>query len=157
MVVDEQGRFLTQRSHPRMALIQPQLRSDDLVVRAPGMLALHLSLDTAEQPLRVQVWKDEVQAYDMGALAAQWFSDFLGQKVRLVRFDPDHPRVSSAKWTGEDTGYVQFGDGYALLVSTEAALADLNARLTAGGHGAVDWRRLRPNVVIDTAPGGEPI
>ncbi|MFT4191069.1 MAG: MOSC N-terminal beta barrel domain-containing protein [Comamonas sp.] len=157
MVVDAAGRFLTQRSAPRMALIQPQLRLDDLVVRVPGMLALHLSLDRAEAPCRVTVWKDEVAAYDMGALAAQWFSDFLGQPVRLVRFDPDQPRVSSAKWTGEDTGYVQFGDGYAVLVSTEAALAELNGRLAAAGHAAVDWRRFRPNVVIDARPGGEPV
>lgn len=157
MVVDQQGRFVTQRTHARLALVQPQLRSDDLVLRAPGMLALHLSLDTAEQPLRVTIWKDEVDAYDMGALAAQWFSDFLGRKVRLVRFDPDRPRVSSARWTGADTGYVQFGDGYAALVATEAALAGLNARLAAAGHGAVDWRRFRPNLVIDALPGGEAI
>lgn len=157
MVVDEQGRFVTQRTAPRMALIQPQLRRDDLVVRAPGMLALHLSLDTAEEPVRVQVWKDEAQAYDMGRLAAQWFSDFLGQTVRLVRFDPEQPRVSSPKWTGDDAGYVQFGDGYAVLVCTDAALTDLNRRLADGGHAPVDWRRFRPNVVIEALPGGEAI
>ena len=76
MVVDERGEFVTQRELPRMALIQPTLRTHDLVLRAPGMLALHLALDAVEAPCRVQVWDDTVAAYDMGDLAAQWFSDF---------------------------------------------------------------------------------
>eukprot|EP01030_Chromulinospumella_sphaerica_P019828 gene19828-19730_t len=48
MVVDAQGQFVTQRSLPRMALIRPQLKSDELVLRAPGMLALHVALDVVE-------------------------------------------------------------------------------------------------------------
>jgi uncharacterized protein YcbX len=52
---------------------------------------------------RARVWDDEVKAYDMGALAAQWFSDFLGQAARLVRFDPEQKRLSDkpgpAMWT----------------------------------------------------------
>lgn len=55
MVVDAQGQFLTQRSLPRMALIRPQLKSDELVLRAPGMLALHVALDVVEAP--TTAWK----------------------------------------------------------------------------------------------------
>ena len=106
MVVDAQGEFVSQRELPRMALIQPAFKLDQLVLRAPGMLALHLSLDGVEAPRRVRVWDDEVDAWDMGDLAAQWFSDFLGpdapadlKRLRLVRFDPDVRRLSSLKWT----------------------------------------------------------
>jgi uncharacterized protein YcbX len=91
MVVDEAGEFVSQRELPRMALIRPQLKLSEVVLRAPGMLALHLAIDTVEEPVRVRIWDDEVAAYDMGAVAAQWFSDFLGSKLRLVRFDPDGP------------------------------------------------------------------
>jgi uncharacterized protein YcbX len=91
MVVDEQGEFVSQRELPRMALITPKLRFHDVVLRAPGMLALHLAMDAVEEPVKVRVWDDEVDAYDMGGVAAQWFTDFLGQKLRLVRFDPDFP------------------------------------------------------------------
>ncbi|MFA7557969.1 MAG: MOSC domain-containing protein, partial [Hydrogenophaga sp.] len=77
MVVDAAGRFVTQRELPRMVLIQPAFRMGQLVLRAPGMLALHLSLEAAEFPRRVKVWNDEVDAWDMGDVAAQWFSDFL--------------------------------------------------------------------------------
>ena len=43
MVVDDKGEFLTQRELPRMALIQPTLKHYEMVLRAPGMLALHIS------------------------------------------------------------------------------------------------------------------
>jgi uncharacterized protein YcbX len=153
MVVDEHGEFVTQRELPRMALVRPQLRSQDMVLRAPGMLALHIALDQVQEPVRVKVWNDEVQAYDMGPVAAQWFSDFLGAKLRLVRFDPEHKRLSSARWTGGAEALNQFSDGYPLLVLSEASLAGLNDRLRGAGHAPVSMARFRPNIVLGAAPG----
>src|SRR5258705_2916777 len=63
MVVDAQGEFVTQRELPRMALVKPQLKLSEVVLRAPGMLALHLSVDTVEEPLQVKVWDDSVPAF----------------------------------------------------------------------------------------------
>ncbi|MFP5325821.1 MAG: MOSC domain-containing protein, partial [Gammaproteobacteria bacterium] len=79
MVVDAQGRFVSQREVPRMALVKVQLKLHEVVLRAPGMLALHLQIDEVEGPATVQVWDDRVPAFDMGPVAAQWFSDFLGR------------------------------------------------------------------------------
>ena len=149
MLVDEQGEFVTQRELPRLALIQPTLRHDDMVLRAPGMLALHLALDRAESELRVRVWDDWVPAWDMGALAAQWCSDFAGRPLRLVRFDPDYRRLSDSRWTGAHLGQTAFADGFALLVISTASLAELNRRLVERGEPSVDMRRFRPNIVLD--------
>lgn len=155
MVVDAQGEFVSQRELPRMALIQPSFRMGQLVLRAPGMLALHLALDAAESPMRVRVWDDEVEAYDMGDIAAQWFSDFLGpqapaslKRLRLVRFDPEVRRACDPAWTGGREAHTQFADGFGLLVTSEASLDGLNQRLQAGGRPAVDMRRFRPNIVL---------
>ncbi|MDR6858134.1 MOSC N-terminal beta barrel domain-containing protein [Variovorax guangxiensis] len=153
MVVDAEGEFVTQRELPRMALIRPQMKHSEMVLRAPGMLALHIAFDRVEQPVRVRVWKDEVAAYDMGDIAAQWFSDFLSQpgrpqKLRLVRFDPEQKRLSNMKWTGGAEAQNQFSDGYPLLVASEGSLAELNARLAAQGHAAVGIERFRPNIVL---------
>lgn len=148
MVVDAEGMFLTQRALPRMALIRPHLKSNELVLRAPGMLALHVSIDAVEAPATVTVWRDTVPAWDMGAVAAQWFTDFLGQPCRLVRFDPEHRRLSSLKWTGGVEALNQFSDGFPLLVASEASMAELNARLQAAGHAAVGIERFRANVVL---------
>ena len=153
MVVDENNAFLTQRDWPRLALIQPQLRSDDIVLRAPGMLALHLAIDQVEAAVKASVWGQEVAAYDMGATAAQWFSDFLGVKARLVRFDPEHKRASSMSWTGGLEALNQFSDGYPLLLTSEASLNGLNDKLRAAGQEAVTMARFRPNIVLGDAPG----
>ena len=154
MVVDEHGRFLTQRELPRMALIKPQLKHYEMVLRAPGMLALHVKLDEVEEPVRVQVWRDEVAAFDMGGVAAQWFSDFLGVKVRLVRFDPHHKRPSSRKWTGGLEASTQFSDGYAVLVISQASLDLFNRKLVDAGLEAVSMERFRPNIVLDSPETG---
>lgn len=155
MVVDARGEFVSQRELPRMALIQPRLRMGQLELRAPGMLTLHLALEAAEAPCRVRVWDDELPAYDMGDLAAQWFTDFLGPDLRpgmgplrLVRFDPEVRRLSPLAWTGGVEAPTTFSDGYALLVLSRAALDGLNARLQALGQPPVDARRLRPNLVL---------
>jgi len=152
MVVDTDGQFVTQRALPRMALIKPTLRASDMVLRAPGMLALHLRLDTVEAPCRVTVWDDRVAAYDMGDLAAQWFSDFLGQRLRLARFDPAERRLADARWTGPFEAETAFVDGFPLLVTSTASLAELNRRLLAAGHDAVAMQRFRPNIVLDGVP-----
>ena len=155
MVVDAHGVFLSQRELPRMALIQPQLKYHDMVLRAPGMLALHIALDQVEQPVRVKIWDDELKAYDMGPIAAQWFTDFLGVAARLVRFDPDEKRVSSLRWTGGVEALNQFGDGYPVLVISEASLAGLNEKLVAAGGAAVGMARFRPNIVLGSAASGQ--
>jgi len=149
MVVDAERHFVSQRELPRLALVQQTLKHTELVLRAPGMLALHLALDAVQEPCRVQVWKDEVAAYDMGDLAAQWFSDFLGQPVRLARFDPEQRRLSSREWTGELEAENAFTDGFPILVTSTASLAELNRRLVAAGQGTVTMARFRPNLVLD--------
>jgi len=153
MVVDENNTFLTQRELPRMALIQPKLRTDDIVLRAPGMLALHLAIDKVEAAVQASVWGQDVAAYDMGATAAQWVSDFLGVKARLVRFDPEHKRASSLSWTGGLEALNLFSDGYPLLLTSEASLNGLNDKLRAAGQEAVTMARFRPNIVLGDASG----
>jgi uncharacterized protein YcbX len=156
MVVDEDGEMLTQRELPALALVTASPRLGEVVLRAPGMLALHLRDDVVEAPCRVRVWDDEVPAFEMGALAAQWFSDYLAphlgrasKRLRLVRFDPDHPRLSPRRWTGAIDAPNLFSDGYPLLVASTASLDDLNRRLAERGAAPVTMQRFRPNLVLD--------
>jgi uncharacterized protein len=158
MVVDENSEYVTQRQLPRMCLIQPQLKSQEMVLRAPGMLALHISLDKVEHACRASLWGQDCAAYDMGDIAAQWLTDFLMQerptgmpahKLRMVRFDPEHQRLSNTTWTKGVEALNQFGDGYPVLVAGQGSLDDLNQRLSAQDHAAVTMQRFRPNVVLD--------
>ena len=153
MVISEDGQFLTQREHPRMALITPRLKSEVLELRAPGMLRLEIALglpDPAdERTLEVTVWDDTVLAYDCGDTCAAWFSNAIGTACRLVRFHATATRSASAKWTGGLPAPTLFSDGFPLLLVGSASLADLNGKLTAAGREPIPMNRFRPNLVID--------
>ncbi|MDQ2734100.1 MAG: MOSC N-terminal beta barrel domain-containing protein [Pseudomonadota bacterium] len=149
MVTDGDFKFVTQRELPRMALVQPTLKGDEMILRAPGMLALHVALERVEARCQARVWEDRVEAYDMGSLCAHWFSDFLGRPLRLVRFDPEQKRLADHRWTGPIDAETALQDGYPLLVASTASLAEVNRRLVVAGEEPVTMARFRPNIVLD--------
>jgi hypothetical protein len=151
MLVTEDGQFLTQREHPRMALVRPLPDGDKLRVHAPGMddLALPLAWDEAARKRTVRIWDDTVDAADCGDAAAAWFSAALDTPCRLVRFRRDVVRPTSTKWTNGVPAQTRFADGYPLLLIGQASLDDLNARLVAAGRHALPMDRFRPNLVVD--------
>lgn len=155
MVIDESGRFVTQRQTPRMALVETILTADWLELRAPDMEPL--SIPRFRQPgspfqptIPVTVWRHATEALDEGDRAAAWFSEFLEMRARLVRWDPTRRRLSSKEWTGSKEAENYFSDGYPFLVASEESLADLNQRIGGGSDLRMD--RFRPNLVI--AGGG---
>jgi uncharacterized protein YcbX len=146
MVVTPEGRFLTQRELPRLALITPVITNGTLQLQAPAAGRVAVALDAGAGPSRtVTVWNDTVLARDEGETAAQWLSDFLLRPVRLVRFDPAKRRVTDPAWSAGQPGESAFSDGYPVLVLSQASLADLNARLPR----ALPLDRFRPNLVLD--------
>jgi len=150
LVVDETGRFLTQRSHPRLALVVPALTATTLRLTAAGHGALEVprTAATPAPALAVTIWRSEhLPAEDCGDDAAHWFSDFLDQRCRLARIGPAFRRpVLKAAARPEDV--VNFADAVPFLALSEASLADLNDRLVAQGGEPVPMDRFRPNLVI---------
>jgi len=147
MVVDGDGRFLTQRKHPRMALVQLALAGDGYVVTRAGLPSLSLpSLTSTGARVEIEVWKHRGPAvrHDEGS---DWFTRALGQPAQLV-CTPDEivrPVTGDGARDGDE---VSFADGFPLLIATTASLADLNTR----SNFRTDVRRFRPNLVIDGAP-----
>lgn len=153
MLVDVDGNLLTQREIPAMALVVPRVAGATLAVDAPGLSTLHIPIALGAlaqaQTLDVRVWDDFVLAYDCGSEAAAWFSGFLGTACRPVRFHPHARRLASSKWTAGREVPTLFADGFPMLVTSVASLADLNQRLLAQGRAALPMNRFRPNLVID--------
>jgi hypothetical protein len=144
MLVDEKGRFLTQRQLSRMALIRPTLERDSLTLRAEGFTPLELPATLDDGPLRtVQVWEDQCVAVSAGADADKWLGNVLGQKIRLV-YMPDECERQVDETYARPGDITSFSDGFPLLLISEASLQDLNARLEL----PVPMRRFRPNLVI---------
>jgi len=148
MLVNEEGRFLTQRELPRMALVSTAVGGDRLILRAPGCAPLYVPLQpVGEATETVRVWRSVCRAGLAGAEADLWFGEFLGVSCRLV-FMPEETRraVNPDYRAGE--GIVSFADGYPLLLLGEASLHDLSSRLER----PVPTNRFRPNLVISGAP-----
>ncbi|MCW5549998.1 MAG: MOSC domain-containing protein [Opitutaceae bacterium] len=151
LVVDDRGRFLTQRALPRMALITTALTGGTLILRNPHHGSAAIGLDEPGAPVTVQIWRDTVEAVDCGVEIAVWLSDFLRQPCRLVRMGERHHR-SVHKAAARPGDQFAYADGAPLLVLSEASLAGLNDRLVARGEEPVPMDRFRPNLVIAGCP-----
>lgn len=149
MVVDRNGRFVTQRESPRLALID--IATDDAALRmsAPDVDPLEVPLGVSGELRDVEVWRSAVRGVDAGTAASAWLSAWLDADVRLVRFDRSLPRPCNPDYAGGTGAHTMFADGYPVLVIGSASLADLNARLASRGSPALPMSRFRPNLVLD--------
>ena len=153
MVVDGEGVFLSQRSHPRMATVWTELTDSALVLSAPDEQDLQVPLEPPPAPsMKVRVWNSICEAAPASREADWWLTQYLGMPVRLVYMPDDSVRHSNDKYAGPGKR-LGFADGYAYLVIGEASLADLNKRLAAKSHPALPMNRFRPNLVLS---GSEP-
>ena len=144
MLLDETGKFMSQRAHPRMALISTCLTDEHLFAAAPGMPDLRIPLRQENNNLiDVSVWGDENLGDLVGEEADRWFSEFLRFRCRLVRKPDDDPRLVDSRHarSGDQVG---FADGFAFLLISEASLEDLNGRL----QNPLPMNRFRPNFVV---------
>ncbi len=148
MVVDGDGRFVTQREHPRLARVGVAVEGSALWLSAPDREPLWIALAPGGDAREVVVWGSRVAAHDAGDEAAAWLTAFLDIRVRLVRFDASYERRCDPEYVGDSGAHTAFADGYPILVIGEASLADLNARLIATGAPALPMNRFRPNVVV---------
>jgi hypothetical protein len=147
MVVDDRGRFVTQREAPGLALVRTAVRDGRLSLDVPGTGPV---VPEADGPAAdVKVWRSNVRGVDAGRACARALSAHLGREVRLVRFDDALPRPCDPGYVGASGATTLFADGYPVLVVGRASLDDLNARLAAKGFPALPMNRFRPNVVVD--------
>jgi uncharacterized protein YcbX len=151
MVVDSNGLFLTQRQHPRMALVDTHLTADRLILSAQSMPELELPRQSTGSRIEVRVWGEPVLAESAGDMAAAWLSDYLQTSARLVCFPTGKLRQVDLAYAqpGDSTA---FADGFPFLLLGEASLAELNSRLQQ----PLEMRRFRPNLVVaGSAPFAE--
>jgi uncharacterized protein len=144
MVIDRRGHFITQRTHPRLALIQPSIDGDILRVTTPGMPVLELPLHPAPGVTTTAVvWRDTCEAVWTGERSAGWFSEALGTPCSLVHMPVETVRPADPAFAPSGVR-VSFADGFPLLLISEESLEDLNARLPT----PLPMNRFRPNLVV---------
>jgi uncharacterized protein len=145
MVVTLEGNFLTQREHPRLALVTPTLKGDSITLSAPDFDSIHFNTQKNGTAWPVNIWKSQgVHAIDQGEETAEWFSDWLGIPVRLVHFADGFQRRLNAEYAIHPDDHTAFADGYPILIISEESLQDLNSKLGA----PLPMNRFRPNIVV---------
>ena len=151
MIVDESGRFLSQREVPELATIRPELTSSELVLRC-GDAQLDLPLH-GESPhtMPVQIWRDALEAVRVGELADDWLRDVLGLDAHLV-WMPDHSQRLVDATYAHDGEITSFADGFPFLVLSQASVDDLNDRILSRGEDAIEANRFRSNFLVAGTP-----
>ena len=153
LVQRDTGKFMSQRTLPRMALIHPLLDDDTLTLRAEGFGQIALSRDASGPKRQVGVWSDRFEAMEVSDDVSAWCSEVLGQQCTLVRKLPQTRQVKAKYVENLDVvDEVSFADAFPYLLVGSATLDELNSKLDQ----PVTMRRFRPNIVVETtSPGVE--
>ncbi len=127
MAVNENtGTFLSQRVDPRLAVITTTFGDEEFMMEAEGVrVTVPLQREGVVREATVHSSKG-LKAIDQGDLIAEFVSNVIGKRVRIVRQAEDFVRrikpeyVSSNPQVSDEVG---FADGAAFLLTTEQSAA----------------------------------
>lgn len=151
MLVDSNGRFLTQREHPKMALFSVAITNGHLIVSTQTpvtdevvqSIKLDLNTEASGNFLKINIWDDEVETVEVNPDYSAWFSERLSIKCRLVFFPEENRRDADPDYA-RNNEQVSLADGYPFLIIGQSSLDELNKKLKE----PVSIKRFRPNFVF---------
>jgi uncharacterized protein YcbX len=149
LLVDDDGRFLSQREHPELALFKPEIEGEFLRITHRTHLE---SIDIPLRPvfsdsmskIKVTVWDDAIDAFEVSQVATDWFAKQLEVSVRLVYMPQESVRKLDPNYAITGAEINSFSDGYPFLIIGQSSLDDLNGRLEV----QLPMNRFRPNFVF---------
>ena len=151
MLVDNDGRFLTQREHPKMALFSVAITNDHIIISTQTQVTdavirsikLDLNAEVSDNFLNVNIWDDDVEAVEVNPGYSAWFSRQLNVECRLVFF-PEEKRRDADPDYAKNKEQVSLADGYPFLIIGQSSLDELNKKLKE----PISIKRFRPNFVF---------
>jgi uncharacterized protein len=152
MLVDEHGRFITQREVPRLCLFDLSLFDNGIRVQSganDGSITIPFTL-TSGVSRNVSVWSDTLDAIECTNEVNQFFSQEINRDCRLVYMPDATERLSDIRYSGT-RALTSLADAFPLLLVGSQSLELLNQRLIETNEPALSWDRFRPNVVVHTS------
>lgn len=143
MIVDVDGKFLSQRELPKMATIKTSIINKKLVLSHNNRSINIAEVQKQSEKITVTVWNDTLEAIKIDGHANLWLSQILGQECQLVYMDQQAERQIDKDFA-EDNQYVSFADGFPILVISQASLDELNSKLDNN----VNINRFRANIIV---------
>lgn len=151
MLVDKEGKFMTQREFHSMALLQTAITPEGLYIyhkQNPGKNITIPFLSSPSATKTISVWDDECEAWVYDDVINNWFSEILKTGCELV-YMPDETNRLVDKDYAKNNEITSFSDGYPFLIIGQSSLDELNSKLSA----PLPMDRFRPNIVFTS---GEP-
>lgn len=146
MLVDDSGKFITQRVEHSLALLKTEMIGNTTQVSykyAPEKKIILNFDDTDGRHATVTVWNDDVTAFHLSDEADEWFSTYLEKPCKLFFMEENVLRPVDENYA-ENNEQVSFADAFPYLLISQASLDDLNSRLAD----PVPMNRFRPNLVV---------
>lgn len=147
MLIDSKRQFISQRTHPILTQITPEVHTNTMMVSFHGQtnpLQFDLAAST-DAFVTAQLFEHLVPGRLVSSIADRWFSEVLGEDVSLIQMTVDEIRRKKLVKGPEQTE-VSYADGYPYLIAGTESLNQLNGKLTD----PVGMDRFRPNIVVDT-------
>ena len=151
MLVDDENKFISQRTYPQMSLIKVEVGTNGLKVSHKKYFGENIFIpfnNSTEEEIEVKIWDDVCTAKALNKNYGSWFSKILGINCRLVFMPDDAIRKVDSKYS-HGNEIVSFADAYPFLLIGQSSLNELNSKLKE----AVPMNRFRPNLVFS---GGDP-
>ncbi len=136
----DNGRFVTQREFPQLALLHAAY-DDSLLLITHEQRSWSISPDEFTTKRSVTIWKDEVEVDAYTGSINNEVSQLIGIPMSLVRM-PEKARPISDDCA---EGHVSFADGLPYLITNMQSLAELNGRL----DNSVTMAHFRANIIVD--------
>ncbi|MCG8670330.1 MAG: MOSC domain-containing protein [Pseudomonadales bacterium] len=149
MLVDDRGKFITQRQCADMVRFSVDIKSDGLTLTYQPLQGEAISQQVGlacfneSHAADVLVWRDTCRALVASDDLNAWISDCLQRACRLV-YMPDSTKRRVDETYAKAGETVSFADGFPLLLTTDASLAAFNQTLSS----PIEMLRFRPNIVV---------
>ena len=146
MLIDETDTFISQRTHPILVLFKPIIENKTLKVHYKEKqieVSLNASLGNT---IVTNLFEHKVPSTEVDLHVNAWFSEIIGQKVRLVKMEDQNIRKKELI-KGPKSVEVSFADGYPYLIVGTESLERLNQELDQ----SVAINRFRANIIVETS------
>ncbi|MEK6546960.1 MAG: MOSC N-terminal beta barrel domain-containing protein [Bacteroidota bacterium] len=146
MLVDPQGKFITQRTRPELTRFELSLMPGGYLVhdRISGNIKVLVARPALKDSLAAELWEDNLQVIEAGEGWSEWFSDLLKEPVRLVMQQEDSPRIIKEIYQTQGSKQSSFADSLPILLASEASYANVEA---VYGQ-SFDPLRFRANMIV---------
>ncbi|MGF1638004.1 MAG: MOSC domain-containing protein [Cyclobacteriaceae bacterium] len=149
MLVDDQGRFLSQREHARLTLLGTRIEGDRLIIfekNSPLNQNSTSLIPNSGNTINVKIWNDTAEALLASEATNLWISEFLQSNARLVYMPDTSTRQVDPERVAEKID-VGFADAYPYLLINRASVDQVSDK--AGEKIPLD--RFRGNLVVSGA------